>query len=155
MGLDNGFFIKHNNTGDKCEIAYFRNYYELDDWIRCNCKSIEGDNEEYYIDKNVLDSLINYIKPIYDVIILVASGLINKYDEEGYPKSLIKKIDAVGYGNEFRPIDSRSSFAGAKLIHLYQSICQMLEMIEMNREYFKDSDKTRMKDWDIIFYSSY
>ena len=34
MGLDNGFLIKKENDSNfKLEIAYFRNFYELDDFI--------------------------------------------------------------------------------------------------------------------------
>ena len=154
MGLDNGFILRHTESKVECEIAYFRKYYELDTWINQNAKSIDEKTDyEYYIDKNVLESLQNYIKPIYDVLILVEPGLISKYDDEGYPKSLIKKLEAVAYNNPFNPISSESSFAGHKLIHLYQSIMQILEMININKVVL--DDETKMKDWEIVFYSSY
>lgn len=158
MGLDNGFILRHNESKVECEIAYFRKYYELDTWIRQNTEHTEPDelgNWVWKIDKNALESLKNYIKPIYDVLILVESGLINKYDDEGYPKSLIKKLEAVAYDNSFNPISSESSFAGCKLIHLYQSITQMLEIIDNNKNYAPDADRTKMKDWSIEFYSSF
>ena len=144
MGLDNGFILRHTESKVECEIAYFRKYYELDTWIKQNAKSVDEDYE-YYIDKNVLESLMNYIKPIYNILILVESGLIRKYDNEGYSKSLIKKLEAVAYDNPFSPISSQSSFAGWKLIHLYQSIYQLIEIIDLDTKH----------NWSIYFYSSY
>ena len=142
MGLDNGFIIKHN-TGVSCDIAYFRNYYELDTWIRQNCKS--NNNEIYAITKENIKDLQSYIKPIYDILIKIDDGLLSKFEDTVYNKSTVAKIEAVAYNNEFSPLSTQSSFAGHKLIHLYQSLCQMLEIIELDEH----------QDWSIEFYSSY
>lgn len=143
MGLDNGFIIKHNSTGISCDIAYFRKYYELDTWVRQNCKSKAEDI--YAITEENIKDLQSYIKPIYDILIKIDDGLLNKFDDTVYNKSTVTKIEAVAYNNEFNPLSTQSSFAGHKLIHLYQSLCQMLEIIELDEH----------QDWSIEFYSSY
>lgn len=145
MGLDNGFIIKHNNTGASCDIAYFRKYYELDTWIRHNCEETYEGSEQFKITTESLDKLKNYIKPVYDVLIKVDEGLISKYDSEGYKSTVKARLDGNAYTNEFNPVNSQSEFAGWKLVHLYQSLCQMLEIIELNEHH----------DWLIEFYSSY
>ena len=152
MGLDNGFVLKHSDHKDlECEIAYFRNYYELDGWIRHNCEETYKGSEWFKITIESLKALKDYIKPIYDVLVKIDDGLISKYDDTTYNKSTITKIEAVAYSNEFSPLSPQSSFAGHKLIHLYQSILSMIEILDIQK--LKDDEEDKI--WFIEFYSSY
>lgn len=152
MGLDNGFILKHpDHTDLGCEIAYFRNYYELDSWVRCNCEETCKGSEWFKITLESIKELSNYIKPVYDVLIKVDDGLISKYDDEGYKSTVKARLDGNAYTNEFNPTNSQSSFAGHKLIHLYQSILSMIEILDIQK--LKDDEKD--KRWFIEFYSSY
>ncbi len=145
MGLDNGFIIKHKETGAECEIAYFRKYYELNCWVSQHCKRTENILEHYEISIDNLHDLRFYIEPVYNILIKLESGLVSKYDDEGYPAEVASGIEAVAYGNEFVPSNSQSTFAGAKLIHLYQSLSALIEIYENDFSH----------DWLIEFYSSF
>ena len=152
MGLDNGFVLKHKEHKEiKCDLSYFRKYYELDGWVRNNCEATYEGSDWFKITAESLDKLKNYIKPVYDVLIKVDEGLISKYDSEGYKSTVKARLVGNAYTNEFNPVNSQSEFAGWKLVHLYQSILSMIEILDAQK--LKDDEED--KNWSIEFYSSY
>lgn len=142
MGLDNGFILKNDKLDISIELAYFRKYFELDDYVRCHATRKPEEEEIYLIDLDFLTSLQNQITPIYEQLVKIPTPLIAKYDDSGYPE----KYDKYFYGNDFNPRDSGSAFAGAKLMRLYRRVDTMIELFE---------NRLPSEDWYIEFYSSY
>ena len=75
MGLDNGFILTNKKTKTKLELGYFRNFYELDRWVRENGISPGIDRNfcyDFILNKEILKKLLGEITPI-------AEKLLNKY----------------------------------------------------------------------------
>lgn len=139
MGLDNGFVIRSRSNPDLAiEIAYFRKYFELDDWCMSHCKHTE--EFEVEITKDDLDKLRSTIEPIAEALLKLGITKVGYYDENGYPK----KYDVDFYGNDFNPADSNSFIAGVKLCRLYCALDNMYDVLEHNGD-----------DIYITFYSSF
>ena len=131
MGLDAGFQIKKykpdEETFNVFDIAYFRNFHELDDWIRYNC--MEKSDKTYEVSLEDLKRLKEDLLPIAKILINVPERLMSKYDDHGYPKKY--KLDAEELIHEdFNPITSRSAFAGCKTMKLYNAVCTMIDILE-------------------------
>jgi hypothetical protein len=67
---------------------------------------------------------------------------VSCYDDNGYPK----KYQEMFYDMEFNPVYSSSSFAGSKLLRLYERIQALLEILDGLDE---------SADWEVQFYDSY
>lgn len=140
MGLDNGFVIKSKKDNTEVEIAYFRKFFELDDFIADNSKLPASGTPGYYvynIDLDILKSLLEELYPTIQVLIKIPSRLINKYDEYGYPNKYgLNKEEFIG--DIFNPITSRSSFAGAKALRLYSAVDTMISFLadSLNEDYY-------------------
>ena len=134
MGLDNGFLIKKENDSNfKLEIAYFRNFYELDDFIKSICKKIN--DFKYKIDYEDLKELKEELIPTIQVLIQIPERLLHKYDDSSYPKKYKLDSDEL-ISDEFNPITSTSAFAGWKTIKLYNAVCTMLNFLDDNEDYY-------------------
>lgn len=146
MGLDNGFVLKSKkNKNINIELCYFRNYYELNEYIMT--KGIKTNYEyEVIVSKELLKDLFYQIKDIAEALIKCPNNIILKYDIEGYPEEYRDHF----YGEQFSPCNSPSAFAGSKLIRLYNRIDSMLEILE-NELYNENDDE---QDLYIVFYSS-
>lgn len=143
MGLDNGFRLRDRQYPEhKIEFAYFRKFYELDDWVLQHCREAFNDNEwERVVSKEDIDSLIVYIRPIAEAILKLDESKVNYYDDKGWPKSFEKDF----YGNDFNPFLSRSFAPGWKLIKLYHAMVTLADILE-------DYDN---KNLYVTFYSSF
>ena len=87
MGLDNGFLIKKENDSNfKLEIAYFRKFYELDDFIRSRSEKIN--DFLFKIDYELLKELKEELQPTINVLIQIPERLLHKYDDSVYPKKI-------------------------------------------------------------------
>ena len=64
MGLDNGFILTNKKTKTELELGYFRNFYELDRWVRENGKVNKNFCYEFILDKEILKKLLEEITPI-------------------------------------------------------------------------------------------
>lgn len=124
MGLDAGFAI----STDKIEIAYFRNFHELDSWICYNC--MQKDKNTYDVTLEDLKILKEDLLPIARVLINVPERMMSKYDDRGsYPKKY-KLDDEELICEDFNPLISRSSFAGTKVMKLYNLVCTLINLLE-------------------------
>ena len=150
MGLDNGFVLRNSKTKEQVvELFSFRNYHEMANFFRRTpmLPNINGTDEpsyEYAVNAEVLTQLKLHIDPIYRELSVLPANTVDYYDENGYPA----KYRKLFFGNDFDPTDSRSSFAGNKLIRLYQRIDALSELL-VNIEYGDN------KDLEIILYDSY
>lgn len=141
MGLDNGFLIKKENDSNfKLEIAYFRNFYELDDFIRSRSEKIN--DLLFKVDYEVLKELKEELQPTINVLIQIPERLLHKYDDSVYPKKYKLDSDDLIH-DEFNPVTTSSAFAGWKAIKLYTAVCTMINFLDDNKGYY------------IEFYSSY
>lgn len=141
MGLDNGFIIKKENDNNfKLEIAYFRKFYELNDFIIL--KSEQIDDFRFKVDYEVLKELKEELQPTINVLIQIPERLLHKYDESSYPSKYNLDSDEL-IRDEFNPVTSSSMFAGWKAIKLYNAVCTMINFLDDNDGYY------------IEFYSSY
>lgn len=142
MGLDNGFIIKNKQDSNlKLEIAYFRKFYELDDFI--SSKSEKIDDFNYKVSYEVLKELKEELQPTIRVLIQIPERLLHKYDEAmNYPKKYKLESDELIH-DEFNPVMSQSAFAGWKALRLYNAVCVMIDLLNDNEDYY------------IEFYSSY
>ena len=132
MGLDNGFILKDRNHPDVAfEVGYFRNYYELDRWVRENCKYITEDGEgEYTFLDSDCEKLLSVITPIYRRLAKLTPEKISYYDDYGYPKRFM----ILHHGNDFNPFGSPSAFPGSKLIDLYISLNAISDILYYNKD---------------------
>jgi hypothetical protein len=149
MGLDNGFVLRNKITGDKTSLFHFRNYYELANYFRQfdmlpKHNDEDGESHEYEVTESVLTKLQQIIFPIYSVLIALPGNTVAYYDEVGYPQKYAKLF----YSNSFNPIESSSSFAGRKLIQLYQRIDSLLEILD-------NLEPSCYNPHEIIFYDSF
>ena len=141
MGLDNGFLIKKENDSNfKLEIAYFRKFYELDDFIRSRSEKIN--DLLFKVDYEVLKELKEELQPTINVLIHIPERLLHKYDDSVYPKKYKLDSDDLIH-DEFNPVTTSSAFAGWKAIKLYTAVCTMINFLDDNKGYY------------IEFYSSY
>ena len=141
MGLDNGFLIKKENDSNfKLEIAYFRKFYELDDFIRSRSEKIN--DLLFKVDYEVLKELKEELQPTINVLIQIPERLLHKYDDSVYPKKYKLDSDDLIH-DEFNPVTTSSMFAGWKAIKLYTAVCTMINFLDDNKGYY------------IEFYSSY
>lgn len=144
MGLDNGFIVrKKDDEQFRLEIAYFRKFQELDDYITLTCNKI-NDSDVYEVPIDVLEDLRDELLPIAKILIQIPSKLLSKYDDTSYPKKY-KLDDEELIRYDFNPLTSNSMFAGFKTLKLYNAVCTMINFLEddWKHEYY------------IEFYSSY
>ena len=129
MGLDAGFNIKNDSTKLNFNIAYFRNFHELDDWIKHSCVSKINDNGILYeVTLEDLKRLKEDLLPIVQVLVTIPERLLSKYDDAKYPKKYKLDSDKLII-EEFNPIMSRSAFAGRKTVKLYNAVCTMIDIL--------------------------
>lgn len=135
MGLDNGFLIKKENDSNfKLEIAYFRKFYELNDFISSRCKKIN--DFKYKIDYEDLKELKEELQPTINVLIQIPERLLHKYDDSmNFPKKYNLDSDELIH-DEFNPVTTSSMFAGWKAIKLYNAVCTMLNFLDDNEGYY-------------------
>lgn len=142
MGLDNGFLLRSKkHEGFEVELAYFRKFYELDDWCTRRCKRVS--DYEVLVTEDDLIKLKEEISPIVKELQKLDEGKLLYYEENGFPK----KYTTQFYGQEFDPTSSRSYCAGWKTLHLFHCIDCMLDIMQHNYD-IKD-------DIYIVFYSSF
>lgn len=156
MGLDNGFQLRNKITGKTVDMFHFRKYYELAEYFRRfkmlpKFDGSEGDSYEYPVTKDNLTNLQHIIEPVYNTLIKLPSNTVAYYDEEGYSE----KYRKLFYGNDFDPTSSQSSYAGAKLIRLYQRIESLLEILDNSRFAWYNDEEHQEDVYEIIFYDSY
>ena len=150
MGLDNGFeFRSRKNPNVKIEVASFRNYYELNKYMMQSGKKTEFEYE-VEVSKELLEELLNKIKPIRDKLIKLPGDTVAYYDDHKYPDEYYEEF----HMNEFNPATNESMYAGCKLLQLYERINTMLEAFE-NARYQSESELFSGDDFYISFYSSF
>lgn len=150
MGLDNGFeFRSRKNPNVKIEVANFRNYYELNKYMMQSGKKTEFEYE-VEVSKELLEELLNKIKPIRDKLIKLPGDTVAYYDDHKYPDEYYEEF----HMNEFNPATNESMYAGYKLLQLYERINTMLEAFE-NTRYQSKSELFSGDDFYISFYSSF
>lgn len=133
MGLDNGFTLRSraNPEEEIANIAYFRKYYELDDWMRLHCKKRDKNEEfEWEVTLEDLEDLRRYIETVAKEVIKLDQKDLDYYDNYGYDESLGRQLCL---SNDFCPVDSKSMFPGTKLIRLYHAVNVMCEILDTNR----------------------
>ena len=142
MGLDNGFVGRSKKHSDvEINLAYFRKYYTLNDWVMKHGISFDENNPyEVAVSKDNLEGLLKLIEPIAEALQGYTYNQISYYEDNGYPQEIVEKF----YEEDFSPVSTNVAFAGHKLIKLYRSVLCMLEMIEENGD-----------DFYITFYSSF
>lgn len=142
MGLDNGFLLRSKkHDGFEVELAYFRKFYELDEWCMSRCKHVSS--FEVVVTEDDLEQLKSEISPIVKELQKLDEGKLLYYEENGFPKKYMTQF----YGEEFDPVCSRSYCAGLKTLHLFRCIDCMLDILNHNYD-IKD-------DIYIVFYSSF
>lgn len=142
MGLDNGFVGHSQKHPDvKVNLAYFRKYYPLNDWVMKHGTSFDEHNPyEVVVSKDNLKELLKLIEPIAEALQSYTYNQISYYEDNGYPQEIVEKF----YNEDFSPVSSNTMFAGHKLIKLHRSVLCMIEMMEENSD-----------DFYITFYSSF
>ena len=156
MGLDNGFQLRNKKTGKTVDLYHFRKYYELADYFRGfkmlpKFDGTDGESYTYPVNAENLTALKQVLEPIYNTLIKLPANTIAYYDEEGYPE----KYRKLFYTNDFDPTSSQSSFAGAKLVRLYQRIDSLLEILDNSRFTWYNDEEHQEDAYEIIFYDSY
>lgn len=150
MGLDNGFQLRNKKTGKTIDLFHFRKYYELAEYFRSQpmlpkFDGSEGASYEYAVTKDFLQTLQHQLDPIYTELVKLPS--VAYCDDNGYPKKYTKLF----YNHSFDPTDSQSSFAGQKLMRLYNRIDALLEILDMLEIMSYNSEA----EYEIIFYDSF
>ena len=136
MGLDNGFVLRFkDNPSYEVELAYFRKYYELDEYF-------PNQGEDVIVSKEDLVKLQLYIEPIYKLLKSLPKYIVEDYDNMGYPETGRWRAFE---NNDFTPLCSQSAFAGIKLMRLYERLDGIIEILENDF-----SGK-----FEIYFYSSF
>ena len=104
MGLDNGFvghFKRHPEV--KMELAYFRKYYTLNDWVMKHGTVFDEHNPyEVAVSKENLEELLRLIEPIAEVLQGYTYNQISYYEDNGYPQEIVEKF----YEEEFSPVST-------------------------------------------------
>lgn len=135
MGLDNGFILKNKKDSNlNLEIAYFRKFFELDDYISMCCP-LTDDKTNFEVPLKVLKDLKEELLPTVRVLIQIPERLLGKYDDSTYPKKYNLDSDELIH-DEFNPITSRSAFAGWKALRLYNAVCVMIDLLNDNEDYY-------------------
>ena len=147
MGLDINISLKHKLTEQTVTLAYFRNYYELRDWVTENCPAIDKDGYEFVISNLNVEKLYNEIKRFARAYSCLSEDEITLFEEQGI--ILFSQHDDPIYhldgGSDFNPRSSNSSFAVHKLLNLYHFLEIAINAIDWNM----------WEDYDLIFYQSY
>ena len=156
MGLDNGFTLRNKKNNTQIDLFHFRKYYELADFFRRYSMLPRDDNEDgpsylYAVTESNLKELQHEITPIYQILIKLPENTIAYYDENGYPAKYTKLF----YGNDFDPTSSQSSFAGTKLVRLYQRIEALLEILDNSRFVWYNDKEHKDDTYEIVFYDSF
>ena len=136
MGLDNGFILKNKKDSNlNLEIAYFRNFYELDDYISSYCIFSTDCKTLFEVPLKALNDLKEELLPTVRVLIQIPERLLGNYDDSTYPKKYNLDSDELIH-DEFNPITSRSAFAGWKALRLYNAVCVMIDLLNDNADYY-------------------
>jgi hypothetical protein len=156
VGLDNGFTLHNKKNNTQINLFHFRKYYELADFFRRYPMLPRDDNEDgpsylYAVTESNLKELQHEITPIYQALIKLPENTIAYYDENGYPSKYTKLF----YGNDFDPTSSQSSFAGTKLVRLYQRIEALLEILDNSRFVWYNDEEHKDDTYEIVFYDSF
>lgn len=143
MGLDNRFVGRFKGHPElEISLAYFRKYFNLNDWMLQNCARLNPDEPyEVVVSKDNLEALLRKIEPIAEAIQGFTDSQISYYEDNGYPQEIIEKF----YEWDFSPVSSNTFAAGHKLRKLYRSILCMIEMLGDNDD----------GNFYITFYSSF
>lgn len=142
MGLDNGFVLRNKKNNSTVEIAYFRKFYQLDDYVRFNADG-DSHSEEFILDRKFLVEFRDYLAPVCTALMAVYDK-IDYYDEEGYPREFKEKF----YNHDFNPADPEgrySNFMGSKTLQLYFFL----------DNYIKTNWDEVDENWELTFYRSY
>ena len=123
MGLDARFELRSRKNDTVIEFAYFRNYYELDQYLNPTCTE-----DPIELSESDLNELLQKIQPIAELLRPYTLNEILYFDDNGYDAKLARKF----YNNEFSPATAGSSFAGAKLIDLYNALNSMISVLLLN-----------------------
>lgn len=142
MGLDNRFMGHFKNHPEvEISLAYFRKYFNLNDWMLQHCAPVQEDNPyDVIVTKGNLKDLLKEIEPIAQELNKFNYNQISYYEDNGYPQEFVERF----YDTEFTPSCSNTFAAGHKLVKLYRNVLVMIEMLEDNEE-----------DFYITFYSSF
>lgn len=140
MGLDNGFIL-HTKNGEEVELAYFRKYYELDEWGRQHFDAIDTGKTLFYVTYEHLVCLEKELASTILILSKLSPAKIHYYDDTEYPEKYVSEM----YGQTFDPATSQSAFAGNKAMTLYHTVVLLEDILEMNKD----------KEIKITFYSSY
>lgn len=143
MGLDNRFVGRFKSHPElEISLAYFRKYFNLNDWMLQNCARLNPDEPyKVVVSKDNLEALLRKIEPIAEAIQGFTDSQISYYEDNGYPQEIIEKF----YEWDFSPVSSNTFAAGHKLRKLYRSIRCMIEMLGDNDD----------GNFYITFYSSF
>ena len=154
MGLDNVFRLRNKKTGIQMDLFHFRNYYELADYFRrFEMLPKSGTNEpsyEYAVTRENLTTLQQLLEQAYNLLIKLPLNTVTYYDDMGYPEKYHKLL----YGEDFNPASSQSSFAGIKLLNLYQRIDSLLEILDNIQKVWYNNEQIQ-GEYEIIFCDSY
>ena len=86
MGLDNRF-MGHFKSRPEVEIslAYFRKYFNLNDWMLQHCSPVKEDNPyDVIVTKDNLETLLKEIEQIAEALNKFNYNQISYYEDNGY-----------------------------------------------------------------------
>lgn len=134
MGLDNRFMGHFKNHPEvEISIAYFRKYFNLDNWMLRHCSPLNPDDPyDVIVTKENLEALLREIEPIAEELAKFNYNQISYYEDNGYPQDFVERF----YDTEFTPSCSDTFAAGHKLVKLYRNVLTMLELLEDNEDFY-------------------
>lgn len=143
MGLDNGFELKQRSNSEfSVELARFRKFYELDNWVGSNCNPVNQDfDDEFVITYQDLEDLENELSDAFKYLSgLTSSEVLYMEHNDSWPEN----IRMLNYDKHFDFTSSKSVYCSEKIKKLYMSVNSMMEILLINTD-----------DFYITFYSSY
>ena len=86
MGLDNRFMGHFKNHPEvEISLAYFRKYFNLNDWMLQHCAPVQEDNlYDVIVTKGNLKDLLKEIEPIAEALNKFNYNQISYYEDNGY-----------------------------------------------------------------------
>lgn len=135
MGTDSYFILQEKNAKsedakNEITLKYFRNFGELNLFIKGKCEEIESN--KFIITERVLRNLKLELQLVINIIKDYTENELYYFEEEiGFPSGFKGKL----YSNNFDITKSLTHNVSKKIIELYKFIDTALEIIENNLNY--------------------
>ena len=124
MGRDSYFYLCNRSSPClRVKLACFRDYIELHDWIKKECKEIPGREGEFLVLYTDLFDLKNELHDIAVDLMALPHGALDQYD-----------IWIKYEFDKFSPAHSKSRMPGTNLLRLYRHVLCFIDLLEEDED---------------------